>query len=184
MASVTIQQEQKNVVVNAATNTVFFQDQALCYNYKTGQWSRLSSASGKRFFGVNNSARLLGTIENTGLSVMVQDSSTALSASAVTATVVTGDFELNPGGRALVDGVRPLTDGASLASVRIGVKSLLSDTINWSTGTSINSRTGMSNFRAGDNVAEGRYHRSEFVFTGGFTTVSGADFEFSAEGGV
>ena len=100
----------------------------------------------------------------------------------MTATVVTGEFELNPSFRSVVEGVRPRTDGGSLLSIRIGVKDILSDTVDWATGSSVNTRTGMSNFRGGDGVAEGRYHRAEFVFGGGFNTLSGADFEFYETG--
>ena len=184
MALVNTQPEQKNVVVNPAITTVFFQAQALAYNYKSKQWTRLPASDGKRFFAVQDSDRVLGTIEESAKAiVMVQDSSST-GAIGATATVVTGEFELNPGGRAIVDAVRPLTDGASLSSVRIGVRDIPSDSVTWATGTALNARTGQSNFRGGTNKPEGRYHRAELVFTGGFTTISGADFEFFPAGKV
>lgn len=175
------QPEQKNVVVNPAIDTVFFQSKSLAYNYKTNQWSRLPSADGKRFFQVFESDKVLGTIQDSSFALMVQSSSSSGAAPA-TATVVTGDFELNPSGRAIVDAARPITDGASVSSVKIGVKDLPSSSVTWATGTALNSRTGMSNFRGGANKPEGRYHRAEFIFTGGFTTITGADFEFFPAG--
>lgn len=184
MATYSLQPEQKNVVINPSMGLVFFQDQSVVYNYKTNQWTRLSSVSGKRFFPVSDNAGVLGTVEESGVFVMVQDSRFVTATAAQTATVITGDFELNPGGRAVIDGVRPISDGASLSSVRIGVRSLLSDSVTYATGSAINSRTGMSNFRGGANIPEGRYARAEFVFTGGFTTVTGADFEFYEAGEI
>ena len=82
------QPEQKNVVVNPAIDTVFFQSKSLAYNYKTNQWSRLPSAEGKRFFQVFESDKVLGTIQDSSFALMVQDSDSSGAAPA-TATVVT-----------------------------------------------------------------------------------------------
>ena len=183
MASSNRQTEQKNVVVNPSITTVFFQDQALAYNYKTQQWSRLPAASGKRFFAVQDSDKVLGTIEDNAFSLHVQDSQVTGAAGA-TATVVTGDFDINAGGRALIDAVRPLTGNVYASLIRIGVKDLETSTVAWSTGTAINSRTGQSNFRSAAIPAEGRYHRAELRFSDGVTTISGAEFSFIPAGEV
>jgi len=184
MAISSAQPEQKNVVVNPAIHTVFFESQALAYNYKTGQWSRLPASDGKRFFSVQEADRVLGTIEENGKAiVMIQDSNQA-AATPSTATIVAGEVQPNPVGRAVIDSARPVHDGASLTSIRVGTRDLPSDSVSWATGTALNSRTGQSNFRNGTNTPEGRYLRAEFVFGGGFTTVSGADFGWFDAGKV
>lgn len=183
MASVSLQPEQKNVCVNHSMGLVFFEDQAVVYNYKTDQWSSISSAEGKRFFSVDDNSKVLGTIEASGFNVMVQDSEDS-AAVAQDATFVTGAPQLSPGKRSVVEGVRPLGDGVSASSVRVGAQELISDSVNWATGSAVNSRTGMSNFRAGDGVPEGRYLRLEMIFSGGFTTAYGADIEFFEAGEV
>jgi hypothetical protein len=175
---------QKSVVSNAALSTIFFSGQQLAYNYKTDQWSRIPAFGDSiidDFFSYHEADKLFGQIHHLSTGFGLADGS---GASAVTGTMTTGEFALNPGGRAVVDACRPLTDGGSLSSVTIGVRDLLSSAVAKATGTAINTRTGASNFRGGANTPEGRYHRAEFIFTGGFTTVSGAEFDFTPTGKV
>ena len=186
MATVSLQPEQKTVCVNPSMGLVFFEDQAVAYNYKTDQWSKLSSVEGQRFFGVQDNSKVLGTImadSGTGFTVAIHDSEDG-NAVAQDATFTTGAPQLTEGRRSIIEGVRPLGDGVSASSVRIGAQELISDSVTWATGSSVNSRTGMSNFRAGDGVPEGRYLRLEMVFSGGFTTAYGADIEFFPSGEV
>lgn len=175
--------EQDDVAVNLAINTVFFGDNDLAYNYKTNQWTRIPAFAGNGYYSLDSASAPIGQIVWSGYTVDFQES-TAAASQAATATFVTGEVDLNAGGRAIVDSTRPLHDGASVSSVRIGVRDLPSDSVTWCTGTALNSRTGQSNFRGGANTPEGRYHRAEFVFTGGFTTVKGADFEWFPAGDV
>jgi hypothetical protein len=177
------QKEQKAVAINPSMKCVFFQSQALVYNYGTDQWTRIPVVASKRFFSVEDQDRVLGTIETSGTSVMIQDSDLTAS-TAATITMTTADFELEPGFQSVVDGCRPITNGGSLQSIRIGVRDILSDTVSFATGTSLDTRTGFSGFRGGANPPTGAYHRAEFVFTGGLTTVSGAYFEFFRSGRV
>jgi len=183
MATSNRQPEQKNVVVNPSITTVFFEDQALAYNYKTQQWTRLPASSGKRFFAVQDSDRVLGTIEDSSFSLHVQDSQVTGAAGA-TLTMVTGEFNLNVGGRAIVDAVRPAQGDGFVSLIRVGVKDQESDSVAWSTGSAINSRSGQSNFRAAAVPAEGRYHRLEMRYSDGVTTVAGAEFSFVPAGKI
>lgn len=173
--------DQQDTAVNPGIHTVFFGDHDLAYNYKTNQWTRCPAFAGNGYYSIDSADGVIGQIVWSGNVIDLQTSTGGVGA---TATIVTGEFELNPGGRAVVDSTRPITDGASLTSVRIGVRDKPSDSVTWATGTALNSRTGQSNFRGGDNKPEGRYHRAEFVFGGGFTTISGADFEFYEAGKV
>lgn len=179
---------QKNVVAHSDRSMVFFQSQSLAYNWKTNQWSLLSHVDGSSFYQRIDPDEVLGYFYPSGQSYeprnFVRSYGVGSAPSAATATVITGEIDLNAGGRAIVDAARPLHDGASLSSVRIGIRDLPSDSVTWCTGTALNSRTGQSNFRSAATPPEGRYHRAEFVFTGGFTTVSGAEFEFYPQGKV
>jgi len=170
-----------DVAKNQSINTVFFGDHDIAYNYKTGQFTRIPHYSGNRYYSIDSADGIIGQVVFSSGAIDRQIA-TDSGAAPATATVVTGDFELNPGGRAIVDAARPITDGASVSSMKIGVKDLPSSSVTWATGTALNSRTGMSNFRGGANKPEGRYHRAEFIFTGGFTTITGADFEFFPAG--
>jgi len=177
------QPEQKNVCVNPSMNTVFFQSQALAYNYKTQQWTRLPGASTHRWYSVQDPTRVLGMVQESDQAMMIHDSSST-AATPATATMVTADFEMDPGFQSTVDGCQPLGDGISVSSVRMGVADLLSDSVTWSTGSALNTRTGFAGFRGAANYPTGAYHRAELTYTGGFTTVSGAYFEFFRAGRV
>lgn len=185
MALAAIQPEQKNVVVNPSMNLVFFQDQALAFNYKTNQWTRLPAVSGRGFFAVQDSDRVLGTIETSGVtSKMIQDSNIA-SATVATATIATGEFEPNEGGKVLIDGVRPIHNGGDTSlSVNLTVRDLLSEAVATCTGTALNSRTRMANFRAAANRPVGRWISASFSYPSAFTTLTGAEFEFFPAGKV
>ena len=180
---------QKNVVANPAISTVFFEDNSLAYNYRTNQWTRvpaLAPATGQTLFDLHDSDGIIGraipgwTLATPRTGVDFQNQSAGVVS---TATIETGEADINQGGRASVDGVRPLTNGGTV-SVRVGVRNALSDSVVYATGTSINSRTGLANFRNADNRAEGRYQRLRCQITGGFTTAMGADIEFSPSGKI
>jgi hypothetical protein len=174
--------EQKNVSANAKIGVVFFQSQSLAYNWKTDQWTRVPALSGAAsIYSLDTDEGIIGQVITSNNSFQLTDSSGKAPA---TATIVTGEFSLNPDGRAVVNGCRPITDGGSLGSITIGVRDLLSSAVASATGTAINTRTGSSNFRGGANKPEGRFHRAELIFTGGFTTISGAEFDFSPQGRV
>ncbi len=185
MAAVAIQSEQKNVAINPALNLVFFEDQALAYNYKTDQWTRLPAVSGRGFFSVQQAAKILGTIETSAVSNKdIQDSSGGAFATAV---VTTGEFELHPeGGKAIVNGCRPLADMPTTTSVtvKLAVRDTLVETQDTVTGAALNARTKMANFRGGAARPVGRWVEASFTFVSTFTTVSGAEFDFEITGKV
>ena len=92
--------------------------------------------------------------------------------------IETGEYELNPHGRAFVNAVRALVDGNNPnISVRIGTRDQSYGTVNWSASKTPNARTGLSNFRE-----DARYHRFEVTITGGFEHLFGGDAEFSNSG--
>ena len=174
------QAEQQNVVYNKAINCVFFESQNLCYNHVTDQWTRVPGLTANRFVSIDDATGIIGQAAltaTTGGALFDQKGGAN-----ATATVVTGEATLGFDGRAVVDSIRPITDGGSLTSLRVGVRDLLSDSLAYATGTAPHSRTGLVHLRGGSTTPEGRYHRAEFVFTGGFTTISGAEFDFFPAG--
>ena len=186
MAAQNIQPEQKNVVINPAISTVFFQDQALAYNYKTQQWSELNDLSGKGFFSTHSADRVLGVVDYLDTDSLVIYFSSSTGSKPVGATFATGDFQLNPQGRAVVDWARPFGDMAGNATSnfpRIGVKDNLNSTVAWSNAATVNSRTGKYHYRAATIPAEGRYVSLELQYST-FTSISGVELEFYPQGKV
>lgn len=165
---------QKIVATNKARNLVFFEDNDLCYNYKTGQWTRVPAYNGISYYSVNNKSISIGLVRRSSGSVDLQGGGGV----AQDATITTGAFNLNEGGRAVVNGVRPLVNGGTI-TIKVGEQDYIGDTVAWSGSTSLNSRTRYANLRS-----EGRWHRAEFTITGGFTTAMGFDVDFTPQGRV
>lgn len=168
--------KQQNIAVNRARNLIFFEGTELCYNYKTGQWTDCPAYLDIAFYSINSKNHDIGTVIFSSGSVALQPQSVSYPAPA--AVITTGASDLNPGGRSFVSGVRPRVNGGTYA-VRVGVQDNIDDTVTWSTSTSVNTRSGMANFRS-----EGRYVRSELTITGGFDTAIGIDFDFTEQGRV
>ena len=181
MAAPPTQTKQTNVVANKARHLVFFEEDSLCYNYATGQWSYIAAYAGYGMFSVNSKTADIGLVVYSSGSVDLQTQTT--SDIAQTALLTTGAKDFNQGGRTLVNGVRPLGNGGTYA-VRVGTQDSIGGTITYSTGTAVNSRSGFANFRNAANVAEGRYIRQEVTITGGFTDFLGADIDYFQSGDV
>ena len=116
--------EQQNVVVNTKQNLVFFGNKDLCYNYKTGQWSRVPAFSGQGYYSIISTDGIIGQVITSGASVDLQ---TSTSGAAVTALVTTQEADPNQFGRAVSKGVRPLLSGGT-AKVRVGVRDSVNET--------------------------------------------------------
>ena len=175
--------KQTNIVANEARNLIFFEGQELCYNHKTDQWSHLTAYNTIGMYSLNSKFSDIGLVRISSGSVDLQSQLTSFTVTS-TAIVETGDNDWNQGGRAVVEGVRPLVIGG-LATVRVGYRDSLSlaagtaTPVTYSTVTSVNSRSGMANFRG----AEGKYLRAEITLVD-FTTLMGADVELAAQGKV
>jgi len=95
-----------------------------------------------------------------------------------TATMTTREFGINPGGRALVNMVRPLTDG-NTPSVSVGYRPTLSSTITYTSNTQASARTGVAGLRA-----EGLFHRLSIQPSGNFQNCVGASLWFNNTGAL
>lgn len=176
MAAPPPQTKQINMAVNKARHLVFFEGSEVSYNYKTQQWTAVPAYDGLGFYSVNSKSTSIGLVRYSAGSVDLQSQLTSYVAQ--TALITTGAPNINPGGRAVVNGIRPIVNGGTY-SVRVGVQDKPSDAVSYSAATSVNTRSGMANFRS-----EGRYIRAELTITGGFTTANGADVIYSAHGRV
>lgn len=166
---------QSNVVANIGIDTVFFEGRDLAYNYVTGQWTLLSALSSDTYYPIDDADGVVGQIVYSGTAVDLQTSAGGV---AQTATITTGDSDLNQGGMTYIGGVRPLVDGGTW-TVRVGSRPNLSTSISWSTSTSVTAATGMADFRE-----EGRYQRFEFTNSDGFNTAMGADIDAEPAGKI
>jgi len=170
-------EKQQNIAVNKARHLIFFEGTEVCFNYKTAQWTRVTAYVGFGMYSVNSKTASIGLVRFADVrSVSLQDQ--LISFPAQTALFTTGAPNINQGGRAVVNGVRPIVNGGTY-SLRVGVQDDIDDAVSFSAATVINGRSNMANFRS-----EGRYHRAELTITGGFTTANGVDVEFSPAGRV
>lgn len=166
--------KQKNIVSNPARHLLFFEGEELVYNYKTDQWSRIPAYDTYGMYGVNSKSQDIGLVVYSSGSVDLQEQQT--SDVAQTATVATGSIDLNQGGRCVITGVRPLSNGGTI-TVQVGSKNTPTESIDWSTTYSLNSRTNMASMRK-----EGRYVSAQVNISGGFNQLFSMDFDFNASG--
>lgn len=91
------------------------------------------------------------------------------------AVFVTPEANLNPGGTALVNAVRPFTDGVS--SIRVGSRYGQNTAVTFSSAQSLNS-IGEADFRQ-----DGRYHRVELTVSSEWSYAQGGRVDFENSGG-
>jgi len=168
--------KQQNIAVNKARHLIFFEGSETCYNYKTQQWTHVPAYLDLGFFSFNSKTVSIGLVRFSSGSVDLQEQLTSFVAQ--TALLTTGAPNINQGGRAVVNGIRPIVNGGTY-SLRVGVQDDIDDAVSFSAATVINARSNTANFRS-----EGRYHRAELTITGGFTTANGVDIDFAAAGRV
>ena len=168
--------KQTNIAVNPSRGLVFFEDEDLAYNYKSNQWTRIPAYNTYGFYSVNNNDYDIGLVVYSSGSVDLQEQT--LDYTPQVAVIATGAVDLNPEARCIVTGVRPLLNGGT-PTVQVGTQDKVSDSVDWTASTSINSRTGMANFRK-----EGRYVRLLVYVSDNFNYLIGADVEFKPAGRV
>lgn len=92
-----------------------------------------------------------------------------------TATITTGDFELNPGGRAFVSGIKPNVETAGTpptVTVRLGSRNDLTTATSFTVTTGPTTRTGFADFRV-----DSKYQRAEVQIVGNFDKATGIEFK-------
>jgi hypothetical protein len=168
----------------------------LCYNYVTKKWSDIEEeclvvtlSEGYTMDGldaVNTNLDLITTSldsrswtgENYILSAFNSDHKQVnYTGVAMDATLETGEFQITERGRTFVSLTRPIVDGSGTVTQQLGTRELHSDSVTWSTESSVNDQ-GNCEFRS-----DARYHRLRTSITGGFNTAQGVELlEFAAAG--
>jgi hypothetical protein len=97
---------------------------------------------------------------------------------ALTATLETGDGQINPDARTFVRGVRPMIEGNSSTKVTcsVGKRDRLIDSVSFTSASALNSN-GWCPVRA-----NARYHRVKVEISGSFTHASSFDFDSVKDG--
>ena len=109
------------------------------YNYKTQQWTHIPAYLDFGVFSVlggNAKAFDFGLVRFSSGSVDLQFQANTFVPQ--TALFTTGAPNINQGGRAVVNGIRPIVNGGTY-SVRVGVQDDIDDAVSFSAATSINS---------------------------------------------
>ncbi len=169
------------IYANHALNLIFFTSN-LVYNYKTDQWSRVTGQS--PISNYHDRDGIMLQYQNSGGLTYLRDSTGGLPTDV---TIRTAERDLNPGGRAMITGIRPLVS-TPVASPNIYMRVGASDAPitdapdAWSATATPETSTNICSFRD-----EGRYHRAELgiTFTSpsqSFSAVLGADILFSPQG--
>jgi len=92
-------------------------------------------------------------------------------ATAGAATLETSEFEINPGGRGFLSGIKPNVESTSTApaiSVRVGYRDDLGTSSTYTATTTPLTRTGMANFRV-----DAKYAKAEVQIVGNFDKTKG-----------
>ena len=96
---------------------------------------------------------------------------------ALTAEFETGEVNLNAGGRAFINGVRPLFDGDGTATIQIGARNMVNGTVTYTAASAQNSQTGIC-----DQRSNAYYHRIKMTISGGFSHAYGYEPYFRQAG--
>jgi hypothetical protein len=97
---------------------------------------------------------------------------------AATALIDTQEANINRGGLATVQGVKPLVTGSgATVTVKVGTRSAQSGSASYTSASSPHARTGVAGFRS-----TAYYHRARVEITGGFDDASGVEVYAAAAG--
>lgn len=143
-------------------------DSLLIYNYEEQNWTHASQSADFIYTAVNASEWIPAGFTNTHAHGF-------FTGSVGTSTLTTQDFALNPGGRALISMVRPLTDGSPTAAV--GSRTTLESSPVWSAYTALSARSGVAGLRS-----EGLFHEVSIQNSAAFINCVGASIWFAPMG--
>lgn len=155
-------------------------DTIIIYNPRTSKWTYASQSVQK----LVSSGAAFGQppVHIGGFNVGSSAIFGRFNATAGAATLTTGDLELNPGGRAYVDGVKPNIESTGTApaiTVRVGTRSDLGTAPTYTATTTPTTRTGFADFRL-----DAKYHRAEVQIVGNFDKAVGIEFKAVPTGEV
>lgn len=104
------------------------------------------------------------------------------SGTAGTALIASGEVEPQPGGCALINGIKPIVASSGTApaiTVQVGSRDDQATTVSYSSTTTPTSRTGFADFRI-----DARYHRARVYIAGNFDKAMGLEIDATPTGGM
>jgi hypothetical protein len=134
-----------------------------CFIENSGQQGQAPSSAGLQAFGL---ASTLGYFNG----------------SAGTATIITGEVEPQPGGCALINGIKPVIASSGTAptiGVQVGSRDDQATSVSYSSTTTPTSRTGFADFRS-----DARFHRARVYIAGNFDKALGLEIDATPTGGM
>ena len=140
----------------------------LAFNYEEQKWTHVFDSirlfvRGEESVGVQVGTEVFGNNDTLG----------TLTGTPGTASLISQELELNPGGRALVSGFRPQVSGTSPSvTCKVGSRNSLGDAVSFTASQTPDASTGSANF-----LVDNRYHRAEVDITGAFVHAIGGEFD-------
>ena len=138
----------------------------LIFNIITQKWSRATVSGG-----------VYALLKRTSTEPYLQAFNTArrlieFSGAPGTATLTTGETEMNEGGRTFVSGLKPVVDvTANAVTVALGTRDDNQAAVTYTAETTANSRSRYCGFRS-----DARYHRARVTISGTFNAAQGLQF--------
>lgn len=168
---------QQAVVVNKSLNLVFFQSAAICYNYKTDQWTELSAYSFFNYVGLDDVNGFLGMSHAPATGGVLFDHNGGADS---TGSIHTAFLKLNPFGRSYIDGVKPLVSNGGAITTTVTSKNGIDGLTSSATGSAVNSFTGYQHFSSSVSYPWGEYSRIQVNVADDFDTMIGVEIEYHA----
>jgi hypothetical protein len=151
-------------------------DQILAYNYEEKRWTLCGQIADLIFTPAATETTLVpwGFDASHCLATFTGSPGTAI--------MVSSEVEPQPGGCALINGIKPIIASSGTApviGVQVGSRDDQSTAVSYSSTTTPTSRTGFADFRS-----DARYHRARVYIAGNFDKALGLEIDATPTGGM
>lgn len=151
--------------------------QVLIYSYVEKRWTHASDTVRLMVKGTES------TFETFGFEAFGNDQKLGrFTGTPGTATFTSGEVEPQPGGCALINGIKAIVASSGTAptiGVQVGSRDDQATTVSYSSTTAPTSRTGFADFRS-----DARFHRARVYIAGNFDKALGLEIDATPTGGV
>lgn len=185
--------------VSSASNATM-PDTQLIYNWQLQRWSRVNVSDHLMFINLTR-GYTLDTLDEvstdidsftesfdsrnwTASNAVISGFNSSLqmvdyTGPSLSAKIESQEIEVHSGRRSVITGIRPIINGAPTVTVKVGVRSLQSQSPFYSSASTVNPRTGWHDMRI-----EGRFQRVQINTVGNFEKIVGFDINASKGGYV
>lgn len=160
--------QNRNIIWSFPQSATVYANRVFCFNIDRDRWTSADQIM-RTFIEPSVSLSTDGLYAFNSSNVLCK-----FNGAPGTATITTGDLELNPGGRAFVSGIKPNIESSGTApvtTVRLGSRSDLGTAPSFTATTVPTTRTGFADFRV-----DAKYHRAETQIVGNFDKATGVEF--------